>query len=299
MNDAHAKAPDPAALSFESTPSALVYLAKAFLPPSRRPLLQVRGPRIQATWSGYRAPPADLEHFSQLAFLASERNLPALFLQSVAIRINMVILCHPAFPVRIWNVLQIRNRISLLAEIPKGAPLNLQAAVLAYRAVEKGLEIDVRTAATADGGLVFESLNTFFARGRFGTPQPASDAARSPRVQGEVRAVHRMPNDGGWRFGGITGDYNGIHLSNTYARVFGFRGATLHPQRVVGLALSRLPNLQTDAPHRMDVWLKGSVPYGAEVRVRSEDDTEGRTTLGAFVGGDPRPAIVVLHAPRG
>ena len=69
-----------------------------------------------------------------------------------------------------------------------------------------------------------------------------------------------MHDAGHWTFGRFTGDYNGIHLWDWYARRFGFRRGLYHPPRVLGECLARLPRLEEqDCPVRLDVWLMGFI----------------------------------------
>jgi hypothetical protein len=89
----------------------------------------------------------------------------------------------------------------------------------------------------------------------------------------------------------LTGDYNGIHWSSAYAKAFGFRGAFFHPQRVVGQCLTHLGEWPVAARQRLDVWLRGLVYCGADLRLRCGTDRDG-LTFGLYQGGDERPAIV-------
>ena len=99
------------------------------------------------------------------------------------------------------------------------------------------------------------------------------------------------PPHGRLRFARLTGDYNGIHLSDWYARRSGFRGAFLHPQRVLGECLARLPPRSSAMPLWLDTWLKGPVYYGADVTLRAEESPDA-VTFALHVDGDERPAIV-------
>jgi acyl dehydratase len=146
--------------------------------------------------------------------------------------------------------------------------------------------------------LAWESLVTFFARGRFGESGPEAALARSPTEFGSL-ADEWTPRDAGhWRFGGFTGDYNGIHFWDAYARNFGFPRALFHPQRVLGESLGRLArSCGGDQPQRLDAWLKGPVPHGARVRLHATRSPDA-TTFALFVEPE-RPCIVGrLSCPR-
>ena len=167
----------------------------------------------------------------------------------------------------------------------------------------KGAEFDLRTTVRVDGALAWESVVTFFPRGRFGAPEAASPFARSPTEFGSRGAEWRMPDADHVRFGRFTGDYNGIHLWDWYARRMGFRRALYHPQRVLGQCLARLPDHTrpdgpTQAPLRLDAWIKGPVPHDASVRLHVAMTIAPPTsTFALFVDDEERPAIVGrLHA---
>jgi acyl dehydratase len=160
--------------------------------------------------------------------------------------------------------------------------------------VPKGAEFDLRTTVHVAGLLAWESVVTFFTRGRFGEPDPASHLARAPSEVGPLAAEWTMSNADHWKFGSFTGDYNGIHMWDWYARRLGFRRALYHPSRVLGECLARLPDpapvLLQDGRLRLDAWLKGPVPHGANVRMHANSTSD--TSTFAIFAGDERPSIV-------
>jgi acyl dehydratase len=106
-----------------------------------------------------------------------------------------------------------------------------------------------------------------------------------------VCAGWRMPSGTGWRFGGLTGDYNGIHLWSRYAGLFGFKGAFLHPQLSLGLCMARVAGRENPERQRLDAWLKGPVYYGSAVTLRAAV-SEGDSVFALFAGEDERPRTV-------
>ena len=219
----------------------------------------------------------------------------------------MAVLTHPRFPVPIWGVLQTRNHVAQHRCIAAQATLDFDTRVLPGRVVPKGAEFDLHTTVHSDGVLAWESIVTFFTRGRFGEPGAASRFARSPSDFGDQVAAWNMADADHVRFGRFTGDYNGIHLWDWYARRMGFRRALYHPQRVLGQCLARLPSPalcatspavsgEVKAPAsagevRLDAWIKGPVPHGARVRLHARIDPAS-TTFALFADDEERPAIV-------
>jgi hypothetical protein len=275
-------------LSYTRRPASLRYMLRAVRPVRRHLDLN---PRIVATWPGHRADPRDLASFLDITGLPAGPELPLLYPHVFGFRLAMAVLTHPAFPVPIWGVLQTRNHLVQHRPIPVASAMDVECSVLAGRPTAKGAEFDLRTTVHVGAELAWESLVTFFTRGRFGEPGPDLPQARSPAEFGSLAAEWTPRNAAHWRFGGFTGDYNGIHLWDAYARRFGFPRALFHPPRVLGECLSHLPGAcDRGAPRRLDAWLKGPVPHGRPVRLHAAAGA-GPTTFALFVEPE-RPCIV-------
>lgn len=277
-------------LDFRRAPSALAFMARAILRP-RRPGLQADPPLLGARWSGHRVEGAPLEYFLAVTGLADHPTWPLVYPHVVSFRLQMAVLTDGAFPLPIWNALQTRNRLVLHRLFDRGAVLDFETRVAEQRIVAKGAEIDLHTTARAKEGLLWESANTFYYRGRFGAAEEGAPFAAPPLVESADAVRWTMPMGGGIRCARLTGDYNGIHLSDWYARRFGFRGAFQHPQRVIGECLARLPRPMAALPLQLDVWLKGPAYCGSVVALRCID-TRDAVNFALHVDGDERPAII-------
>jgi hypothetical protein len=277
-------------LDFDRRPSAVPYMVRGIMPVTRHVDL---APQISARWYGHRAKRHELAAFSRIAGLPpAGRTLPLLYPHTFGFRLAMAILTHPRFPVPIWGVLQTRNHLVQHRGIEVDEPLDFETRVMHGRVVPKGAEFDLHTTVHVDAALAWESIVTFFTRGRFGEPGPASPLTRSPSDIGPLAAEWTMRDADHWKFGGFTGDYNGIHMWNWYARRLGFHRALYHPPRVLGECLARLPRGvdARDGRLRLDAWLKGPVPHGATVRMHAATTASAATF--ALFGEDERPSIV-------
>jgi acyl dehydratase len=273
---------------YSAAPLAPAFMARAILAP-RRPGLKAGLPSLEAIWRNHRVDGAQLDAFLALTGLEGHPLWPLLYPHVAGFRLPMSLLTDFSFPFPIWGALQVRNRIVLHEPFKRGETLELSARVADARVLDKGAEIDVACAARRGGTLVWESVNSFYYRGRFGAPQAASPLAAAPTVDGAPVAEWTPPPGSRVHFGRLTGDYNGIHLSDWYARLFGFRGAFHHPQRVLGQCLARLPRRSRAQPVTLDAWLKGPVYYGPKVMLRASADG---SAFALFVQGDERPAIL-------
>jgi acyl dehydratase len=250
-----------------------------------------RFPSIVVSWTQHRVDRRHLDAFLKLTGLGASGHVPLLFPHVVSFPLQMTILTHPMFPVPIWGALQIRNHLLQHRRIATGEVLDLETRVAGQRFLEKGAEVDLYSTVRSGADVVWESLNTFYYRGRVGPPGDASPLARSPEEMGEVHACWRMPSGTGRRFGGLTGDYNGIHLWSWYARLFGFKGAFLHPQLSLGLCMAHLAGREDPERQRLDAWLKGPVYYGAAVTLRVAA-SESDSVFALLADEDERPRVV-------
>ncbi|TAK50998.1 MAG: hypothetical protein EPO25_17760 [Gammaproteobacteria bacterium] len=273
-------------LAYRRRPVALPYLLRALWPLPRSGELR---PQLSASWSGHRVDPRELAEYLRITSLPPGDTLPLLYPLTFGFRLVMAILTHPTFPVPIFGLLQIRNQIRCHRPIPVTAGMDFATSIAAVRLVARGAEFDLATRVQCGDEPVWESVTTIFARGRFGEAQPPAALTRAPDVRSPVAAEWNLRDADHWRFGRFTGDYNGLHFSDSYARQLGFRRALYHPPRVLAECLGRLP-VSAAGPACFDAWIKGPVPHGAKVRLHADTDA-GATTF-ALYAEPGRPALV-------
>lgn len=269
-------------------PSALAFMARAFLPsPGLGPGGAV--PAIVQRWEGLRIEARHLAAFRLASGLPDEDGVSVLYPHVLGFRLQMVLLTHRAYPLPIWNALQIRNRLVRHRRLRAGERLDLETRVGAHRIVGKGIEIDLVSRLMRESECCWESEVTYFYRGRFGSagserPVEAPGLAQAPLVD-----RFSMPQRGGWHFGTLTGDYNPIHWAKLYARRRGFRAAFPHPQRVAAMCLARLRGPDSEA-QTLRLWIKGPLYYGASVCLNAETIDQG-VQFGLRLDGDHRFAL--------
>ncbi len=278
-------------MEFRRRPSVLAYMLRGFYPSPG-----VRGtggcPSICARWRSHWVDRRHLAEFLHLSGLRADQGMPMLFPHVFSFPLQMAVLTHPRFPIPIWKVLQIRNHLLQHRPIFDDAVLDLETRVAGQRILEKGVEFDLHTSVSARQEPVWESLNTFYYRGKYGQASAASPLARAPRHGDTMVARWRTPAAAsGWRFAALTGDYNGIHYWHWYARRLGFGRAFLHPQLVLGQCMARLSAPRATDRQRLDAWLKGPVYTDAGVRLNATTESD-RTVFGLSLDGEERPAIL-------
>lgn len=273
----------------QRAPSAFAFMAQALLP---SPGLAQDGavPHIIQRWEGLRIEADHLAKFRRASGLGDEEGVSVLYPHVLGFRLQMALLTHRAYPLPIWNALQIRNRLVRHRHFHPGERLDLETRIGAHRIVDKGIEIDLHSRLMRESECCWESQVTYFYRGRFGSPA-ADRSAQAPTLsQAPVIEHFRMPQGGGWHFGTLSGDYNGIHWAKWYARRLGFRAAFPHPQRVAGMCMARLRGPQSEA-QILDLWIKGPVFYGASVNLSAATNSGG-VEFGLSLDGDHRVALL-------
>ena len=276
----------------EHAPSALAFMSRAFRSsPGWHEGMSF--PHIVERWQGLRIDAGHLSAFRKATGSGDDDAVSVLYPHVLGFRLHMALLTHPAFPLPIWNALQIRNRLVLHRHVDQGDAFDLETSTGAHRLADKGMEVELRSCLTRRTEPVWESQVTYFYRGRFGAGSGEARAAPPPDLAGAaVVGRFTMPVRGGWRFGALTGDYNGIHWWPWYARRLGFRTAFSHPQRAAGMCMARLPGAKA-GPQTLDLWIKGPVIYGANLTLVAASHADG-LGFGLSLDGDPRMALVGL-----
>jgi acyl dehydratase len=277
----------PVRLDYRAKPSFLGFTARMWRPKARFDASDGL-PRIEAHWRGQRSSPRELADYLALSGLQASEDLSILYPHTVSFPMLMAVLSHPAFPLSIWRVLQVRNRMTQHEAIAPDAVLDFTVRTGASRILEKGVEMDLCVTAQTQGRTVFEAVNTFYARGRFGQAQ--AEAPASPALDGEPAAAWQMPAHGRLAYGRLSGDFNPLHLHDGYARRQGFARAFAHPQRAIGQCLAHL-GAARHAAMTLETWIKGPVFYGARLSLRADTQPD-RGAFALHVDGDERPAIV-------
>lgn len=276
-------------VEFRRRPSALAYMVGAF----RRaaPFHLPSGlPPLRLVWHGLPIDRREVAQFLALTGLPAGGSVSVLYLHVVGFRLLMALLTHRAWPLPIWNALQVRNDLRLLQPWGEDESFDLRTRVGATRVLAKGAEVDLHTSVETGSTRYWEGCTTFYFRGRFGVADTADGAAQPPPVPERRLARWQAPAGERYAFCRLSGDFNGIHGFDRYARWFGFRGAFLHPQRVLGQCLARIGGSQ--APQqRLRSWLRGPVCYGDAVTLQAETRVD-TTTFALLAHTDPRAAMI-------
>ncbi|HUQ10563.1 MAG TPA: MaoC/PaaZ C-terminal domain-containing protein [Steroidobacteraceae bacterium] len=242
---------------------------------SRKPVLVPEGgavPRIEARLAGVIVDRKRLVAYSKICGTAAGAALPIAYPHILAFPLHLAMLGAEAFPVKLFGLVHVKNRIAMRAPIPADEPAEIRAWIEGHRDSERGQEFDLHTAYLVGGERLWEETCTFLARRR----APAGGNARTtqshpgegPDASNIQTSSFRAPTGLGRRYGFISGDVNPIHMSNLTAKAFGFPRAIAHGMWSLGRLASDLDMAQFDGGCELDVHFKLPIYLPASLLLR-------------------------------
>jgi acyl dehydratase len=232
---------------FQRLPSAFRYFPRAVF--GRRSALVPEGrgvPRLEGRAARVAAAARHLARYRDVCGFADDGCLPVTYPHVLAMPLQVAILTHPRFVVRLMGLIHVANDIAQSRPLPAGGEFALKSWIEGFRDAERGHEFDLYTAVEDAQGTAWLEKSTLLAR-RPSTGKPASRGARQALryekppdgAQAEVAQIE-VPRAMGRRYGWLSGDLNPIHLGDRGARLFGFERAVAHGMWSMARSLAAL-----------------------------------------------------------
>jgi len=230
---------------------------------SRKPALVPEGgevPRIEARLAKVAIDRKHLASYSQVCGAAAGATLPIAYPHILATPLHLAMLGAEAFPVKLFGLVHIHNRIAMREPLSAEEPAEIRAWIEGHRDTERGQEFDLHTEYVVGGQPRWDETCTFLARRR-----PAAGAAKPAglrSVEGPPDGVpvksssFRAPAGLGRRYGLISGDVNPIHMSDLTAKAFGFPRAIAHGMWSLARLASDFEPAQFDGGCELSVTFK-------------------------------------------
>lgn len=249
---------------------------------------------ITVNWKGAAIDRGHVAAFNGLCGL-KEGTVSPIYPLTLIYPLAQRILAQREAPLSLFRVLNSRIR----QERPLGPSeiFDIECALSRFRIREKGLEVDISSSLRGGGETAWESLQTFYYRGRFGKPRtPASDTDEAPRLdpiaETEGTAEWFLPGGRtGLRFAAVSGDWNPIHYLRPYARLFGFRRDFAQPLLVLGNAFRYLPGSGEWPSASLDILLKGPFYYESRITLKRAPEGTGGLRFDICCEGNPSPCM--------
>jgi hypothetical protein len=202
---------------------------------ARKPSLVPEGgevPRIESRLAKVTIDRKHLASYAHICGAAAGATLPIAYPHVLAMPLHLAMLGAEAFPVKIFGLVHVRNRIAMRQPLSADEPAEIRAWIEGHRDTERGQEFELHTEYVVAGEPLWDETCTFLARRKAAGVAKSSLSARSSEGPPDAVAVKsssfRAPAGLGRRYGFISGDMNPIHMSDLTARAFGFPHAIAH-----------------------------------------------------------------------
>jgi acyl dehydratase len=229
---------------------------------ARKPLLVPEGgavPRIEARLATVVIDRRHLANYAQVCGAAAGATLPIAYPHVLAMPLHLAMLGAEAFPVKLFGLVHLRNRIAMRQPLSAEEPAEIRAWIEGHRETERGQEFDLHTEYVVGGDAIWDETCTFLARRKppAGTkPNLARHADDAPEGTPLQSSSFPAPSGLGRRYGFISGDVNPIHMSDLTARAFGFPRAIAHGMWSLGRSASDFESAQFDGGCELSVSFK-------------------------------------------
>jgi len=257
-------------LRFVSAPALLPAYLKILL--SRKPRLASGTiPRIEAALSDFRIDRRKLARYEQVCGEPSSAQVPIAFPHVLATPLHLAMLASDAFPLNLFGVVHVRNRIVQRRPLRLDDSGEIRACIEPDNVTLRGQELRLQTDVRVGGETIWSETSTLLCRmaqqARPSGP-PARDFTQPP--QENVRTeTFRIPAATGRRYARVSGDFNPIHMADVLARMFGFKRAIAHGMWTLARCAASIGSGAFAAPCTMDAAFKLPISFPADVALES------------------------------
>jgi hypothetical protein len=279
-------------LHFHRRPNAILSIALALYGISTDFKMGDRVPKIRAVWEEVKIDPDHLKDFGEVCGLASHgQSLYPLYPLTLIYPLVLRVLGYRKAPLSVFRMLNTKLQVTSHRRIGVHEPLRIISETGSLRIVPKGLELDLTSSVQADHETVWESLHTFYYRGKFGEGNSSHfDQPELPPIsEPKTLASWYLPDGIGFRFARISGDSNGIHYSSSYARLYGFKRDFAQPLLTLSKSLSCFSDFD---PSRflLLALFKGPVYYKSNAYLKGLPTEEG-IRFDIYCEDNPKPSL--------
>jgi acyl dehydratase len=188
-----------------------------------------------------------LADYSAVCGFALTDTLPVTFPHVLAFGLQMELMAARSFPLALPGLVHVANTITVHRPIGLDERLDLRVHAERFAAHARGAQVDLVSAVSAGGAVVWEGRSTYLARG---AQAPTGIAGELPEIavpQGPAAALWTVGGDLGRRYAAVSGDVNPIHLNSLAAKAFGFPRTIAHGMWTAAHTLASLQGRTPDA----------------------------------------------------
>lgn len=229
-------------------------------------------PRIDAEINDYVINRQHLAEYNQVCGFTDSAILPITYPHIVAFPLQMAIMNHDKFPLKLLGLVHVRNSIKQHRAIEMDEILNVSCFVEGQQRVPAGYEFDLVTTVKVGEEIVWEEISTNLAR--TGGSSKKTKKPTEQEVPFSQYATLNVPEDIGRRYGKVSGDRNPIHLYHMTAKLLGFNKAIAHGMWSLARMAAELSPEMPPA-QQLDVAFKLPIFLPARVLLRHYETADG------------------------
>jgi len=248
---------------FQRLPSAFRYFPRAVF--GQRATLVPEGqavPRLQGSAEQVRARRSHLARYRQVCGFADHGALPITYPHVLAMPLQVALLTHPLFVVRLMGLIHVANEIHQIRPLPAYGEYRARSWVEGFRDSDRGHEFELFTEFEDRDGTAWHEKSTLLARRAVSGGRAARSVRQTLRYERPDEGIGFSTVDieasrsVGRRYGWLAGDLNPIHLGDRGARWFGFDAAVAHGMWSMARSLAALGAVPLAPPVRVHVDFK-------------------------------------------
>src|SRR3989304_6695125 len=232
---------------FPRLPSAFRYRPRAVC--GQRATLVPEGqavPRLQGSAEQVRARRSHLARSRQVGGFADYGPLPITYPHVLAMPLQVALLTHPLFVVRLMGLIHVANEIHQIRPLPAYGEYRARSWVEGFRDSDRGHEFELFTEFEDRDGTAWHEKSTLLARRAVSGGRAARSVRQTLRYERPDEGIGFSTVDieasrsVGRRYGWLAGDLNPIHLGDRGARWVGFDAAVAHGMWSMARSLAAL-----------------------------------------------------------
>jgi hypothetical protein len=138
-------------------------------------------PRIESRLAKVAVNSRHLARYARICGATAGATLPLAYPHVLATPLHLAMLGAEAFPVKLFGLVHVQNRIAVRGPLPADEPAEIRCWIEGHRETERGQEFELHTEYLVAGEPRWDETCTFLARRRPRLPRAASTARRTER----------------------------------------------------------------------------------------------------------------------
>jgi acyl dehydratase len=263
----------PVSLRFASAPAiAPAYLR--ILLARKAALVTDAVPRIDAVLDRFCVDRRHLGRYRRVCGDSESTQLPITYPHVLATPLHLAMIACEAFPVSLFGVVHLRNRIVQHRPLHVDDTGTIHAWLDGHRETARGQELDLQTQVHVGGEVVWSETSTMLARrhNRARVPrtrEPGLPTLEVPPRQDVTTSTFVVAPTVGRQYARVSGDFNPIHIANVAARLFGFKRAIAHGMWSLARCAAEIGGAAFSRPCTLDVAFRRPITFCARIVLES------------------------------